>query len=314
MSIQRFFLDGFGNDEEMEALKASPSFPLIRELEFKFGLKVLRLAPVRTDYGAQGAYQMCNKFGIAIAKVWAQQNNEGKMEYNYRSPYYTKERGQSREDKETIRSVKISSLIATLTRHSVVPEADIIVTKKVAMTRDAMGLMRRHMGESSKSQMMRPDEIHALLAEFLGQGADSRGLSIDLNLCKNTLDKYDEADRIRDKKVEELKRAFTNPFYMIGVDELGHHIIGKFRLTVMEEDTNRFQYETIEPFKRYATIEDYPDLVPLMTMVKVAYETKDCGKQNGYPIQDKYDENLDMTFFYSQRPTHYDCLWMTTPC
>jgi hypothetical protein len=314
MTIQRFFLDGFGTDEEMEALKKSPAFPLVRELEFKFGLKVLRVALTRSDYGAVGAYQLCNKFGIAVAKVWAQLNNDGKMEYNYRSPYYIKERGQSREDKETIRSVKISSLMATLTRHNVVPSHDDMVTKKVAMTKDAMSLMRRHMGESNKSQMMHPDEIHALLAEFLGQGADSRGLSIDLNKCKNTLDKYDEADRIRDKKVEELKRAFTNPFYMIGVDELGHHIIGKFKLVVLDEANDRFQYATEEPFKRYATIEDYPDLVPLMTMVKVAYENKDCGKQSGYPVQDKYDENLDMAFFYAPRPTHYDCLWMTTPC
>jgi hypothetical protein len=314
MSIQRFFLDGFGDDEQLASLKESPAFPLVRELEFKFGLKVLRTALIRTDYGAQGAFQLCNKFGIAIAKVWAQPNSEGKMEYNYRSPYYTKERGQSREDKETIRSVKISSLIATLTRHGVVPLHDEMVGKKVAMTRDAMGLMRRAIGDASKAQELRPEEVHALLAQFLGQDLDSRGLSIDLDKCKNTLDKYDEADRIRDRRVEEVRRSFANPYYMIGVDELGHHIIGKFRLSVMDEANNKFQYETVEPFKRYATIEDYPDLVPLMTMVKVAYETKDTGKQSGYPIQDKYDENLDMAFFYAQRPTHYDCLWMTTPC
>ena len=315
MSIQRFFLDGFGSDEELTSLKDSPAFPLVREIEFKFGLKVLRTAVTRSNTGAVVAFQLCNKFGIAIAKVWAQQNADGKMEYSYRSPYYRKERGSSPEDKETIRSVKISSLMATLTRHNVVPPHDEMVGKKVAMTKDAMALMRRAMGDSSKAQELRPDEIHALLAQFLGQDLNSRGLSIDLDKCKNTLDKYDEADRIRDKRVEEVNRAFANPYYMVGVDELGHHIIGKFRLSVMDEANNKFQYETIEPFKRYATIEDYPDLVSLMTMVKVSYETKDTmSKHYGYPVQDRYDENLDMTFFYNQRPTHYDCLWMTTPC
>jgi hypothetical protein len=314
MTIQRFFLDGFGSDEELASLKKSPAFPLVRELEFKFGLKVLRVALTRSDYGAVGAYQLCNKFGIAIAKVWAQLNNDGKMEYSYRSPYYKKERGSSHEDKETIRSVKISSLIATLTRHGVVPPHDEMVTKKVAMTGDAISLMRRAVGDSSKAQEMRPDEVHALLAEFLGQGANSRGLSIDLDKCKNILDKYDEADRIRDKRVEEVNRAFMNPYYMIGVDELGHHIIGKFKLVSVDLNSNKLQYAVVEPFKRYATIEDYPDLVPLMTMVRVAYETKDVSKQSGYPIQDKYDDNLDMAFFYTNRPTHYDCIWMTTPC
>jgi len=315
MSIQRFFLDGFGSDEELASLKESPAFPLVRELEFKFGLKVLRTAMIRTDYGAQGAFQLCNKFGIAIAKVWACKNLDGKMEYNYRSPYYKKERGSSHEDKETIRSVKISSLMATLTRHEVVPNHDVMVTKKVAMTKDAITMMRRHMGESHKSQMLTASDVHALLAQFLGEDLDSRGLSIDLDKCKNTLDKYDEADRIRDKKVEEVRRAFANPYYMIGVDELGHHIIGKFKIVAMDSSNDTFQYVTVEPFKRYATIEDYPELVSLMTMVKVSYENKDTmSKHCGYPLQDKYDENLDMTFFYSQRPTHYDCLWMTTPC
>jgi hypothetical protein len=315
MSIQRFFLDGFGNDEELASLKESDAFPLVRELEFKFGLKVLRHAPIHTDYGQQGAFQLCNKFGIAIAKVWTQKNFEGKMEYCYRSPYYKKERGATPSDKETIRSVKISSLIATLTRHDVVPAHDVMVTKKVAMTKQAIDLMRRHMGESYKTQELSPTEIHALIAQFLGQDLDSRGLSIDINKCKNTLDKYDEADRIRDKKVEEVRRAFANPYYMIGVDELGHHIIGKFRLVMMNEANDSFQYITEEPFKRYATIEDCPELVSLMTMVKVAYETNNTTtKHYGYPLTDKYDENLDMTFFYHQRPTHYDCLWMTTPC
>lgn len=70
----------------------------------------------------------------------------------------------------------------------------------------------------------------------------------------------------------------------------------------------------LEPFKRYPNIEAYPELVPLMTMVKVAYESNDHGKQGIFPIMDKYDVNLDMAFFYSGRPSHYDCLWMTTPC
>jgi hypothetical protein len=52
-----------------------------------------------------------------------------------------------------------------------------------------------------------------------------------------------------------------------------------------------------------------------MTMVKVAYEDyRDGGRHGIFPLQDKYDSNLDMTFSYNTRPTHYDCLWMITPC
>jgi hypothetical protein len=51
-----------------------------------------------------------------------------------------------------------------------------------------------------------------------------------------------------------------------------------------------------------------------MTMTKLAYEGKK-ELQGGYlPITDKYDENLDAAFFYNTRATHYDYIWMVTPC
>ena len=314
MTMQRYFLEGFGSDEELASLKESPAFPLIRELEFKFGLKVLRLCPIRTDYGAQGAYQLCNKFGIAIAKAWACKNNDGKMEYNYRSPYYKKERGSSQDDKETMRSVKISSLIATLTRHEVVPTHATVADKTVAKSKSAMSLMKNSLGKGEKySGHLSSQEIHAMLASILGKQGDRAELSIDLDKCKNIFDIYEEADRIRDMKVEEMKRMFSNPFYMIGVDELQHFIIGKFKATTVDANNDKYTYETVEPFKRYAKLEDYPELVPLMTMVKVAYEEAP-SKHGIFPLTDRYDSNLDMTFFYDTRPTHYECLWMTTSC
>jgi hypothetical protein len=51
-----------------------------------------------------------------------------------------------------------------------------------------------------------------------------------------------------------------------------------------------------------------------MTMTKLAYEDKH-RMQNGYiPVADKYDENLDAVFFYQGQATHYDYIWMATPC
>ena len=308
MTIQRFFLDGFGSEEELATLKASDVFPLVRELEFKYGLKVLRQA----DLLQHNPYQLCNKNGIAVAKVWTQKNDDGRLEYCYRSPYYQKERGRHQADKETIHSLKVSSIMASLTRHDVVPKDGELVNKKVSGTKTAMGLMRSELGSSHKNVEFSADEVHALLLKVLGE-PDSDGLSVNIDKCKNILDKYKNIDRIREEKRQEINRVFRNPYYLIGVDQLNHLIIGKFKI-VKQTASESYEYETVEPFKRYPNVEAYPELIPLTTMVKVAYESFSDGKQGIFPIMDKYDRNLDMTFFYTTRPTHYDCLWMTTPC
>jgi len=307
MTVQRYFLDGFGSEEEMETLKSENVFPLIREIEFKFGLKVLRKS------GMTGTYQLCNKNGLAIAKVWTSMD-DGKMEYCYRSPYYSKARGNTEADKQTLRSVKLSSLVATLSKHKVIPDLQTMADKKLANTKNAIEYMKNALGESRKISSLTNNEVHALLIHFFNENPQSHGLPVDVNKCKNVLDQYNEADRIRDEKRKEVDRIFMNPYYMIGVDELHHFIIGKFKIVKKDESLGKYAYETVEPFKRYPNIEAYPELIPLMTMVKLAYESYDGGKHGIFPLQDKYDSNLDMTFSYNTRPTHYDCLWMITPC
>jgi len=309
MTTHRYYLDGFGTEAELTSLKAEDIFPLIRELEFKFGLKVLKKV--------ESKYQLCNEHGLAVAKVWAEKNMEsGKMEYYYRSPYYKKARGASERDKQTLCSVKISSLIATLKKQKVIPDPQVLTNKKIANTKGAVTCMKEFFGKSDKDVSLSADEIHALLINFFGEKPESHGLVIDTNKCKNILDTYNNIDRIRDEKRQEVNRAFRKPYYLIGVDEYQHLIIGKFKIVSVEKSTVEsfgYTYETVAPFKRYPSVEAYPELIPLMTMVKVAYEGHP-SKHGIFPLQDKYDNNLDMTFSYNTRPTHYDCLWMTTPC
>jgi hypothetical protein len=315
MSMERFFYDGYRDEEAYEVLKSSPVFPLVRELEFKYGLKVLRRSQINTGSGFDTAWQLVHKNGIAVCKVYTH-NGGGKsgnqLEYCYRSPFYKKERGESNMDKETIRSVKISSLMATLTRQNVVPSMDDMTGKKVKNIREAMELMKRALGNSNKSNDFTSNEIHALLLMALGKSPNSDWVKIDQNKCQEALDKYEEADRLAKVKAEESGRFFYNPFYMIGVDEFGDYLIGKFKLIPVQ--AGDFQYETVEPFKRYSTYESVPDLIPVMTMTKVAYEDKQCRKAGVIPVDDKYDEGLDAVFFYHTQPTHYDHAWMVTSC
>jgi hypothetical protein len=102
---------------------------------------------------------------------------------------------------------------------------------------------------------------------------------------------------------------------MVGIDEHHHYLIAKIKMIRLDSEHSS-EYEMMEPFKRYKTIAEYPELIPLMTMVKVAYENKEGNKigADRFPVMDVYDEGLDAVFFYNSSPTHYDHVWMATPC
>jgi hypothetical protein len=171
--------------------------------------------------------------------------------------------------------------------------------------------MEKAMGTSYKSNSeLHADEVQALLCSFLGESPSGNHVAIDTLKCKRVLDKYNEADRVRLKKLEEVGRFFHNPFYMIGADSFGHFIVGKVKVI------GEKQYEIVEQFKRYADITERDDLIPVMTMTKLACEGSGNNRlQNGYiPVTDGYDESLDAVFFYQNQATHYDYIWMATPC
>jgi len=47
MTMERFMLDGYRDPELYQVLKDSVTFPLVREMEFKYGLKVLKKSAIR---------------------------------------------------------------------------------------------------------------------------------------------------------------------------------------------------------------------------------------------------------------------------
>jgi hypothetical protein len=318
--ISRYFLEGFGSEEQLNELLASDTLPLVREMQFKYGLKIMdKVVNVTYPMTDKDSYMMCYPNGIAVGKVWTTkvggaENNQ--LEFCFRTPFYQKSRGQDSNDRETIRSTKLSSLMAVLKRQDVVKPMKHLMDAKVKVVKQGVSVLRSAMGDSNKKNDFTPDEVHAMLVSILGESPDGIIAPLDLNKCKNTLDIYKEADRIREVKREESKRFFKNPFYLIGIDDYKHLLIGKFKMTVMHSDTSKMEYEVVEDFKRVRTIEEYPELLPLMTMMKVSYEAKECRRLGvlNFPLQDKYDEGLDAAFFYNGFPNDYEQAWMATPC
>lgn len=314
MSVEKFFVDGFGSDELYKQLIDSPSFPLVRDLEHKFKLKVIRRAKaIGTSNQPHEAWLLGHANGIAVGKAFVQPStvNDGKDQFAFRTPYYTKERGRDRADKETVRSAKVSSLMAALSRCNAVPSLSDMETRKTKQVRAGQEVVSRQMGSNSKTNEFTADETHALLLMALGRSPNSAWVKVDQNKCQAVLDKFEEADRLKKEKAAETQRMFFSPFWMIGVDEFGDYLIGKYKLARADDGT--VSCESIKAFNRYRSYEQVPELIPLMTMVKVAYENE-TRKIGVLPVIDKHDVGLDAVFFYNTQPTHYDHVWMVAPC
>lgn len=304
----KLFFDGFGDEKATSQLTSSLAYPLVREIVFKYNLLVI----THTTEG----WLMGNKDGFAVGIARAFHNSKGVVEYSWRSPYYRKERGSNNADKETIRSAKVASLMHTLKTKIVIPNVDTVYERNVVKRLpSAAHYLERAMGGTSKPVDLKGDDIHALLAFYLHGEIDSRGLSLDRTECKNLLDKYDEVDDNRRMKREKYATFFGNPFYMIGVDGLRNYIIGKLQAPPENEANNRlWRLVVLEPFKRYKSIEDYPNLIPFITMTKTAMEGRGYSMYGGLPLTDKYDDSLDAVFFYDATPGAFDLTYAVTPC
>lgn len=312
--MERFFYEGCYNQEAGDFLRENEAYPLVRELNFKYGLKVL--TKVESQLGAKWqpvpAFLLVDKTGLASCTVGVIKTDDDKREYCYRSPYYQKQRGENRQDKETIRSQKISSLMATLKRQEAVPHD--LMARKAELATNATGQLQSALGSSNKYHGLSPDEVHVLLAHYLGVTTDQKLVDLDSVKCKIELDKLNEADRVAKLKTEEVNRFFTDGYYQFGVDDFGHLIVGKFKVSDIDHTGRRMTVQAIEPFKRYIDPAECTELAPLLTMIKVAFEDKSEDKTKcGTPIMDGYHAALDTVFYYTERPTRYDCQWMFTP-
>lgn len=316
MTVERYFLDGYRDEALYDELKASDTFPLVRELEFKYGLKVFRKITTRTvqTYDQVPAWMMCHKNGLAVGVAYTH-NKGGKdadqLEYCFQTPYFSKERGKSTSDKETMRSAKVSALMAAVKRYNVIPTAEGLVDRKLGSFGSAKTILNRGLGNSSKRSDFTQEEMQVLLANLLGRNTDGNFLGTLQNKCIETLDKYEEADRLTQLKVDEANRLFTNPFYVVGIDEFKDFIIGAYKAT----DSTQEDYEVVIPLMRYRTYQEVPDLIPIMTMIKLAYENMGESIVGGcLPLVDKYNESLDTVFFYDRGVDKYNHTFMVTPC
>jgi superoxide dismutase len=305
--------------EDMDkCIKENICFPLIREIEFKYGLKVYKVEG-KEGINSTPSFYMCYPNGIPCGEVFAKKTKELDVRkctqtdiliYNFKTPYYRKARGSSESDRSTISSKKISTLMGTIHRQKVIqPFIDIFNKDYRAPIFQGLNIMKNHFGKDNKFKSIATDDLHALVANALGENPNSYGLSLNLSLCKNLLDHFNKCDNIEAEKLKQAKRFFGNPFYAIGVDRDKHIIIGKLKIV---DD----KMQIVEDFSRTLSLDHKEDLTAILTMMKVANENKGDLTLNCFPNKDEYDVGLDVVYTSVWYRNRDDSIfhWTFIPC
>ena len=307
----KLIYEGFENEHLEHLINESSAKRLIQELNFKYGLKVVD----KVDAHALArnnpmSFLLAEPSGFMVAKVWVDKE-DGHDVYNYRSPFYRKERGSDTADRETVHSKKLSTLMATLKRQNVVPPIGGTLMSVCKESFNAgINQMDSHHGRDYKNSNFSADQIHLMLKAILLRESPNE---LDLNKCKETLDKWDEQDRIKVKKREDIERFFLNEFYAIGADKLNHLVIGSVK-AMPRQGHDEYYFQEIKPFKRVKELPD--EFKAVMLMNKVHAEGKNVTKfyANIVPQASGYNPDLDLINVSTRPVDEFNYHWTLIPC
>lgn len=316
--MSRYMFDGMESGEKV--LMEDEAFPLVREVSFKYGLKVFRVIEVTERFSNNKRYEYYMGYpnGIPVCKVWAEKDSSG-VQYNYRSPYYQKERGSDSADRETLHSIKLSTLMGSIKKNNVVPSMERIINTMSETWEQGVGLFSSSFGNDSKDIYgVTPEMAHALIRSYLGESPSTPNYILDRDICKKLLDKYERADKIKEEKKQAVDRAFHNPFYVVGADSEHSLLVAKVKREPVNENGRRdFKYTIIEDFRRVPNLDEFPEIIPITTMFKVGTEDK-IGKEYTFggfiPKHSNYWEDYDVTSVCRHFPSHFMFTWMLIPC
>jgi len=320
-----YIFDGCESEELEQTILNNKALPLIRELAFKYKLKVLKT--VKSNDVADGGvnFVMAKSEGIVagfpigeVSYIIERTYKLGEEVYtdcfSYYSPYFQKSRGRTERDRRTIKIQKLASLMATIKRMDAIPEDIDIQNFQVDSMRDGYRRTAAHLGRVDRDSVLESKHIQALVKNVI----DGSPVPTDmLHICKRQLDIFNAADKIESDKVNELKRMFATEFYAIGANRNGDMMLGTLRLETDFKQCSAYssdEFKLIKPFKRIKSIEDAPEIIPIMTMLKVASEGSDRDRLCGIPTDAKFYPELDLVVEYYRYPDLYNFVWALTPC
>lgn len=294
--------------ELLEKVSSDKAFTLMRELNHKYGLKVYgRMVKHKDTPREHRRYYMCDDSGFPQCLVYYEDG------FCYHTPYIAKERGSDNFDRHTYRSAKLSTLMGTIKKNHLYKDwLDIYVDwhKRTIENFDNYVCgeqVRKFTGD------VNGEDLHKLILAVKDGSPFNSLLQSDRDKYLELLDKYVKVDKVRQEQTQKRERFFSK-CWLVGADEFGDYIIGKGSLL----SENPFNIG-VESFERVNNLEKYPEVLTVLTMLKVnndnACRLQGEGRGGMMPIVERYYEDLDIVVGYRGYHTAdgFNTVWGVLP-
>lgn len=285
------FVHPFAKKITDEQIVLNKAFPLVRELAHKYGLSVIatRESDIRPEYSP---LYMAREDGIPVCRVFFMSDKES---YAIRNCMNTKDRGRSFDDKLTYFGKKVSFVMKTVEKEALIPAGTQEFIRRVFGDQISYGVDRfsGSYGEMRKGNHLEGEVVHQLIEIALGNRHASTLSAESMDKVQSVLDKYRAADKTRVERMKELTEVFSAPVWAIIYDITDSFCIGKLNLIPIWDSNDstvirKLTIEIAEPFKRVADITDVPELIPTMTMLKVAIQQDNTIRDMAFVGESKF--------------------------
>jgi hypothetical protein len=272
------FVHPFAKKVSEEIVVLNKAFPLVREMAHKYGLSVIAMNETLSP--ELSSLFLAREDGIPVCKVFYMVDRES---FAIRNCMVMKERGRTSEDKLTYFGKKVSFVMKTIEKEGLIPTTPLHFVTHVFGSQIGSGVdsFSESYGEVRKGSHLNGDIAHELIEIALGNRHLSTLSSESMNKVQYALDKYRAADKTREERKKEVTEVFSAPMWAIIYDSTDSFCIGKLNLTPHWGDgayttsAQSLDIQIVEPFKRVADVTDVPELIPTMTMLKVAVQQND---------------------------------------
>ena len=309
------------------AIATSECKLLVREICFKYDLKVMCTVE-RREAVDNKAFLLVRDGWNPIGEVYSRilRDNDGNnfTEYSFYSHYYEKARGKNTDDRHTLRSKKVSSLMTTIKKMKAIPSDAVATMRKhtlqwgqnISHYEGSLGLERKAVSDAG----FHASDLQAMMEYVIGESPNTNMTAAIQDKCKIALDKYKEIDKLNASTRQELSRLFDTAFYVVGASHTNQLVVGIARCTNTLSAQSRAQYdfEMIKPIKLVENLEEFPELLSVVTMWKIQRE----GSGNNRKLlrgvlpagTSEVNKELDLVIDYEYGNTDYHFSWMMTPC
>ncbi len=286
-----------------ESIRDNEAFPLLRELNHKYGLRVISRT---TNYTK---LMLADEQGFPIATIWKDKHTDA---YNIRATMVAKDRGRHWEDKYTYFGKRISHLMKVIEKEELLPKnSEEFLNRTYGINiRGAIMRISEPYGEIRKSSgYFNGEEIHTLLKIVLNNRSIDELSKESIAKVKDTFDKYAQVDIMRDKRRTEMAEIFTKPMSVLMRDEMGF-MAGKLVLEPLwandvESSLVSSRCAIAEPFKRIKDVDECVDLIPTLTMLKVYMQEKQTS-QTSHHGESGLFTNIGDTYIPELRTVGFD--------